>query len=132
MGVVIDVHQAVKLTLGYMGFGSAEPQIPRLVRKSSDRGLEQRAVAPLERAHVDDSAVAELQSFGRLTGHAFALTPSRRIGERFANSHCHRVAVDPERKLKIDPMSVCRLCVVGVRERHERGSAREPFASGVP
>ena len=31
MVVVIDVHQAVELTLGDTWFGSAEPQVPRLV-----------------------------------------------------------------------------------------------------
>jgi hypothetical protein len=61
--VVIDVHQAVERTLRHIGFGSAEPQIPRLVRESSDRGREQPSIAPLERAHVDDTSVTQLYAF---------------------------------------------------------------------
>jgi hypothetical protein len=47
-----------------------------VIGKSSDRGREQSAIAPLERADVDGAAVAELQSFGWLTDHAFVLRPS--------------------------------------------------------
>jgi hypothetical protein len=47
-----------------------------VIGKSSDRGREQSAIAPLERADVDGAAVAELQSFGSLTDHAFVLRPS--------------------------------------------------------
>ena len=67
--VVIDVHQAVKRTLRHMRFGSAEPQIPRLVRKSSDCRCEQSTIAPLEGAHVDDTSVTQLYAFNWLTGH---------------------------------------------------------------
>jgi hypothetical protein len=76
-----------------------------VIGKSSDRGREQSAIAPLERPDVDGAAVAELQSFGWRTDHAFVLRPSSWIGEEFANPHRHRVAVDTERKLKIDPMN---------------------------
>jgi hypothetical protein len=47
-----------------------------VIGKSSDRGREQSAIAPLERAGVDGAAVAKLQSFGWLTDHAFASGPS--------------------------------------------------------
>jgi hypothetical protein len=52
-----------------MGFGSAEPQIPRLVREPSDRGREQSSIAPLEWAHVDDTSVTQLYAFNWLTDH---------------------------------------------------------------
>jgi hypothetical protein len=48
-----------------------------VIGKSSDRGREQLAIAPLERAHVDGPAVAELQSFGWLTDHGFVLRTFR-------------------------------------------------------
>ena len=75
-GVVIDVHQGVELTLAHAGLESAKSQVTRLVRKSSDRGLEQCAIASREWADVDDAAVAERQSFGWLTDHVFTLSPS--------------------------------------------------------
>jgi hypothetical protein len=104
-GVVIDVHQAVELTLGHAGFGSAEPKVPRLVPKSSDRGLEQRAIALLDWAHVDDPAVAELESLVWSPDHAVVPRPFSRFSEELANSQRQRVAVDPERKLTVNPMS---------------------------
>jgi hypothetical protein len=85
MGVVIDVHQAVELTLGYPGFGRAEPHVPRLVRKSSDRYLEQRAIAALEWPHVDDPAIPQLQSLVCSPDHPRGPRPSR-------NSERYRVA----------------------------------------
>jgi hypothetical protein len=96
MVVVIDVHQVVELTLGHTGSRTREPEVTRVIGKSSDRGREQSAIAPLERAHVDGAAVAELQSFG---------------------CRSHELFVSAS--------------LVDVK-RHERDSARESFASGVP
>jgi hypothetical protein len=61
MGVVIDVHQVVELALGHSRLGTREPQVTRVIRKSSDRSRQQWAIAVLEWAHDDDAAVAEFQ-----------------------------------------------------------------------
>jgi hypothetical protein len=63
MGAVIDVHQVVELAVAHTGFGAGEPQVTRVIGKSSDRGGEQSAIAPLERADFNGAPVAELQSF---------------------------------------------------------------------
>jgi hypothetical protein len=59
--VVIDVHQAVELTLGHAELGSAKPQVTRLIGKSPDGGRQQWAIAALEWADGDDPAIAEVQ-----------------------------------------------------------------------
>jgi len=74
-GVVIDVHQAVELTLGHPRLGSAEPQGSRLTGRLCDRGRQQWAIAALERADGDDAAVAELQSFEWSPDHAVVPRP---------------------------------------------------------
>jgi hypothetical protein len=64
MVAVIDVHQVVELTLGHAGFGTREPQVTGVIGKSSDRGGDQSAIAPLECANVYGAGVAKPQSFG--------------------------------------------------------------------
>jgi hypothetical protein len=74
-GMVVDVHQAVELTLGHPGLGRAEPQVPRPIGKSSDRRREQWAITALERADGDHAAVAEPQSFEWSPDHAVVPRP---------------------------------------------------------
>jgi hypothetical protein len=57
-----------------------------VVGKSSDRGFEQSAIAPLEWADVDDAAVAELQSFGWSPDHAAVPRPFSRFSDELAIS----------------------------------------------
>ena len=64
MVAVVDVHQLVEFTVGQAGSGTRESQVTRVSGKSSDRDGEQVAIAPLERADIDDAPVAEHQSFG--------------------------------------------------------------------
>jgi hypothetical protein len=63
MGAVIDLHQVVELAVAHIGSGAGEPQVTRVIGKSSDRGGEQSSIAPLERADFNGAPVAELQSF---------------------------------------------------------------------
>ena len=63
MCVVIDIHHAVELVLRDPWFGTGEPQMPRLIGKSSDRCTHQWAITALEWADGDYTAVTKLQWF---------------------------------------------------------------------